>query len=124
MVCVAAFQDSPFGKAGDTTGSHVRGAVPPDAVKVVGVYAWLTVPDGSDAGPEIVGGTGALMVMLKLCSSNCESLSVTRTVKLNEPVWDGEPEILPFEGLRLSPGGKSPTKLHVRAPLPPVAETI
>ena len=35
MVCVVASQDNPLGKAGDTTGSHVRGAVPPEAVKVV-----------------------------------------------------------------------------------------
>ena len=35
MVCVVASQDNPFGNAGDTIESHVRGAVPPDAVKVV-----------------------------------------------------------------------------------------
>ena len=35
MVCVAASHDSPLGKAGFTTGSQMRGAVPPDAVKVV-----------------------------------------------------------------------------------------
>ena len=35
MVCVAASHDSPLGKAGLTTGSQVRGAEPPDAVKVV-----------------------------------------------------------------------------------------
>ena len=30
---------------------------------------------------------------------------MTRSVKLNEPVLVGVPEILPFEALRSSPGG-------------------
>lgn len=85
----------------------------------------MTVPVGSDAGAVIVGGAGGLMVIVKFCSSNCGIESVTRRVNVNGPVLVGVPEILPFEVLRLSPGGKPPLVTpHTRVPKPPVTKTV
>jgi len=50
---------------------------------------------------------------------------VTRSVNLNEPVLVAVPEILPFDGLRLSPGGKAPLVTpQIRVPMPPVTDTV
>jgi hypothetical protein len=87
----------------------------------------LTVPIGSELefGLVIVGGAGGLMVSVKFCSSNCGIESVTRSLKLNEPVLVGVPEIFPFEALRSSPGGNAPLVTpHTRDPIPPVTETV
>ena len=65
------------------------------------------------------------MVIVKFWSSNCGIESVTRSVKLNEPELIDVTEIVPFEGLTLSPGGNPPQVTpHTRVPMPPVTETV
>ena len=78
------------------------------------------MPAGNDE-VVIYGGVGALMEIVKFWSSNCGIESVTRKVNSNEPEVVGVPEILPFEGLRLSPGGNAPLVTpHTSVPMPPV----
>jgi len=87
-------------------------------------YGWFTVPAGNDE-VVIYGGVGELTVIVKFWSSNCGIESVTRKVNSNKPEVMGVPEILPFEGLRSSPGGNAPLVTpQTSVPMPPVTEIV
>ena len=96
---------------------HVYGAVPPVALSPC-EYGVPTVPAGND--DVVMVKPGALIVNDRLAVADADALSVTFTVKLDEPEVLGVPDIvLPA---RLSPAGSDPLDTdHVYGPVPPVA---
>ena len=98
---------------------HVYGAVPPVALSSC-EYAVPTVPAGNDA--VIIFKGGALIVNETLAVADPDTLSVTCTVKLDEPEVLGVPDIvLPA---RLRPAGSDPLATdHVYGEDPPVASS-
>ena len=74
------------------------------------------------AGKEdvVMVNAGALILRDSEAVADAEALSVTLTVKVDEPAAVGAPEIAPPE--RLSPAGSDPlANDHVYGGLPPVA---
>ena len=96
---------------------HVYGGVPPVAFSSC-EYATPTVPGGRE---EVVRfNAGALIVIDNAAVAEPDALSVTLTVKLDEPAVVGVPEIVPPE--RVNPAGSVPLATdHVYGGDPPVA---
>ena len=96
---------------------HVYGGVPP--VALTGCeYAVPAVPVGSE--DVVILKAGALMVSTRAALPDPEALSVTFTVKLDNPAVVGVPAIVPPE--RLNPAGSDPLVTdHVYGGVPPVA---
>jgi hypothetical protein len=96
---------------------QVYGGVPPDAFSVC-EYPTPTVPAGNDE--VLMFNAGALIVSDSPALADPEALSVTLTVKLDDPAAVGVPEIVP--PARFSPAGSDPvTTDHVYGGDPPVA---
>ena len=99
------------------TTDHVYGGVPPVAFNGC-EYATPTVPAGNE---EVVMLTAeALITIDSAALAEPVALSVTLTVKLDEPAAVGVPDIVPPE--RLNPAGSDPLATdHVYGGVPPVA---
>jgi hypothetical protein len=99
---------------------HVYGGFPPIALMAC-EYAVPTVPAGSV--DVVIFKIGALIVSNSTALADAEALSVTRTVKLDEPDVTGVPEMTP--PARLNPEGSSPlAKDHIYGAVPPVALSV
>lgn len=98
---------------------HVYGGLPPVALTAC-EYAVPAVPAGNE--DVVIVKAGALMVSDSAALADAEALSVTLTVKLDEPAVVGVPEIVP--PARLNPAGSDPLPMdHVYGEVPPVALT-
>jgi hypothetical protein len=86
--------------------AQVYGGVPPVAFSVC-EYPTPTVPDGNEE--VLMPNAGALMIRDRAVLAEPEALSVTLTVKLDDPAAVGVPEIVPPE--RLSPAGSDPVAM-------------
>src|SRR4029077_11793371 len=96
---------------------HVYGGDPPVAFSGC-EYARPTVPAGNEVVVMLKGG--ALIVNDNTAVADRDALSVTFTVKLDEPTAVGVPDIVPPE--RINPAGSEPLETdHVYGGDPPVA---
>ena len=96
---------------------HVYGGDPPVAFSGC-EYATPTVPAGNEE--VVIVKAGALIVNDKAAVADPVALSVTLTVKLDDPAAVGVPDIVPPE--RLNPAGSDPLATdHVYGGDPPVA---
>ena len=98
---------------------HVYGGVPPVALSAC-EYAAPTIPAAND--DVVILKAAALIVNDRAAVADADALSVTFTVKLDEPAAVGVPDIvLPA---RLSPAGSDPLVTdHVYGGVPPVASS-
>ena len=99
---------------------HVYGDIPPEAVNVCEYWTPIT-PDASET--VVIVNDGA-MVIESCLVSDCEELSVTRTVKVDVPAAVGSPLIVP-PGARDNPAGREPALIdHVYGGVPPDAARV
>jgi hypothetical protein len=96
---------------------QVYGGIPPLALSVC-EYATPTMPAG--IGGVVILKAGAVMTIDSAAVADPDALSVTFTLKLEEPAVVGLPEIVP--PARLSPAGRDPLATdHVYGGVPPLA---
>ena len=84
----------------------------------------MTVAAASEDGPESVNGPLIVIAKLRLAVAPLRSVTVAFAVNGLGPLRAvGVPEIVPLDGLILSPGGK-PSAYQLLFPLPPAAVSV
>lgn len=119
-------RDNPGGKLPEVI-VHVKGGTPPEACKVVAVYAWLGTPPGRVV-VVTARGSGALIAIVNACVAEVPFESFTMMVKVELTCAVGVPEIaiepvvlVPSE----SPAVSDPDAMdHMKGGTPPVAFTV
>jgi hypothetical protein len=99
---------------------HVRGVVPPPSANVW-VYTMPDVVAGKDVVLTVGGG---LMVSANVFVAVAETLSVTRKVKLTEPVAVGIPLSTPALLMVSHVGRVDPLSEKLSVPVPPAAAMV
>jgi hypothetical protein len=116
LIVPVALRLSPVGRAPELI-DHVYGEVPPVALSPC-EYAFPSAPAGND--DVVIVKTWELIASDRAAMADTEALSVTLTVKLDEPMPVGVPDIVP--PARLRPAGSDPlVTVHVYGGDPPVA---
>lgn len=110
----AVDNDTPDGHEPDAS-DHVYGARPPDAANDCD----NATPVTRSVNDTVVTASGANTSTVNCFDATRPSLSVTRTVNVDDPTTVGVPDTTPAE-LNVNPAGNDPADTdHVNAPTPP-----